>query len=543
MTDTAPSSGERLPMLDLPLSRRGFLTRSGQVGLGVAALGSFGSLIAACSSDAEPGNGPTSVALKKGGTLLAAVAGDPDSLDPQKASFASAAEIYAGIFSRLVNLESGGKFAPSLAESWTMPDDKTYVFDLKQGVTFHNGDPLTPEDVVFTFERMISKSFGSTYASDFATLSGIEKSGPSQVTFHLRQPFAAFLANLANRGHIVSEKAVKANDPRRHPIGTGPFKFDSWNQGQNLKLVRNPNYFIANRPYLDVVDVRFRPIDQSRVLALQSGQLQWVDGLAPQSIKSAESSSEIKVVASSETGKPEFLFFNLKTGPLGNKALRQAISWGIDRKEIAKAGFFGTVEPGSQEFGSSSPWFDKDSDPYSAGPNPDMVRSKLKEAGFPNGGVTVKYLTETSRPDAPRTAQLIQQQLKPYGINIEIEAVEVSVWINRLFAGEFEITQAFQEQLVDPDNYWTLFWTSNASQNVTGYSNPAFDDLVAQAANTVEVDARREIYARARKLILEDDAALFFTIYMPLNYAHRADVGGVGINAIQDPQFVNVGLT
>jgi peptide/nickel transport system substrate-binding protein len=542
MTDTTSSLGERRQILDLSLSRRGFLARTGQVGLGVAALGSFGSLLAACSSDTNSGSGSGPVTLKKGGTLLAGVPTDPDSLDPQKSSLATAAEIYAGIFSRLVDLQSGGKVAPSLATSWTTPDDKTYVFDLRQGVTFHNGDPLTPEDVVFTFDRMISKSFGSTYASDFAAVSGIEKTGPNQVTFHLRQPFAPFLANLANRGHVLSEKAVKAGDPRRNPVGTGPFKFDGWTQGQTVKLARNPHYFLANHPHLDGVEFRYRPIDQSRVLALQSGQLQWADGLPPQSISSAKSTSGLKVLSSSETGKPEFLFFNLKSGPLKNKALRQAIAWGIDRKEIAKAGFFGTVEPGSQEFGSSSAWFDKDSDPYSTGPNPDMVRSKLAEAGFPNGGVTIRILAETSRPDAPRTAQLIQQQLKPYGIKIEIETVEVSVWVNRLFAGEFEITQAFQEQLVDPDNYWTLFWTTNASQNVTGYSNPAFDELVTQAANTVEVGPRKEIYARARKTILED-AALFFTIYMPLNYAYRSDVGGVGINAIQDPQFVNVGLT
>lgn len=539
MTDTTPSSGNRRTRPEPALSRRSFVTRSGQFALGAAAVGSFGSLVAACSSDSSSGG---SGSIKPGGTLLAGVPSDPDSLDPQKSSLNTAAEIYAGIYSRLVDLQSGGNVAPSLATKWTMPDDKTYVFDLRKGVTFHNGDPLTPEDVVFTFERMISASFGSTYASDFAAVSGIEKTGANQVTFHLRQPFAPFLANLANRGHILSQRAVKANDPTRQPVGTGPFKFGAWNQGQNLKLLANPDYFIADRPYLNAVDFRYRPIDQSRILAMESGQLDWVDGTAPQNIAAVKSSSQLKYLSSSETGKPEFLFFNVKRGPLKNKALRQAISYGIDRKEIAKVGFFGTVEPGSQEFGSSSPWFDPDSDPYAAGPNPDMVRSKLAEAGFPDGGVTVKFLAETSRPDAPRTAQLIQQQLKPYGINIEIETVEVSVWVNRLFGGEFEITQAFQEQLVDPDNYWTLFWTTKASQNVTGYSNPAFDALIAKAANTVDFDARLAVYAEARKLIL-DDAALFFTIYMPLNYAHRADVAGASINAIQDPQFVNVGLT
>jgi peptide/nickel transport system substrate-binding protein len=535
-----PESDPRVGCTATPYSRRTVLARSGQVALGAAAAALPLSSLAACGSASGSPSGST--AVKPGGTLLAGVDSDPDSLDPQKSSLAVSGEIYDGIFSRLVDLRPDGKFAPSLARSWSGADGKSVIFNIRPGVVFHNGDPLTPEDIAFTFERIKNPKFGATYAADFGAVSGVEVTGPHQVTFHLDRPFAPLMANLANRGHILNRRAVESSDPGRQPVGTGPFVLAAWNQGESLTLRRNTKYLTARRPFLNAVKFSYLANNESRILALQSGQLDWVDKIPPQNTAAVKSGSLLRYTTSSVTGRPEFLFFNTTQPPLDNKALRQAICWGINRKEIAEVGFFGAVEPGSEEVGKNSVWYTPGADPYETAPNPVMVRRKLAEAGFPRGGVSVKFAAWTSAPDASRTAQLIQQQLAPYGINIEIETMEISVWTNRLFQRDYQLTVAFQEQIVDPDNFWSLIWTSNAAENVTGYRNPVVDELVARAVAVDDFSSRKALYGKIRATVLED-APTLFTNYTPMGYASANDIGGIAISPVQDPQFVNIGFT
>ncbi|MGH3381311.1 MAG: ABC transporter substrate-binding protein [Actinoallomurus sp.] len=519
-------------------SRRTALTRAGQVLLAGSA-GSLSTLLTACGTDGAPA--PRATAVRAGGVLSAGVASDPDTLDPQKSSLAIAAEVYGGVFDRLLDLRPDGRFVPSLATSWSSPDERTHIFDIRPDVVFHNGDPLTAGDIAFTFERITSEAFGATYAADFSAVSGVEVTGPHQVTFHLNRPFAPLLANLANRGHILSRRAVRSKDPSRHPVGTGPFAFRTWKQGEGISLERNRGYFAARRPYLDAVDFSYLAVDESRILALRAGRLDWVDGVPPQSVREVRSDDALTYVSGSVAGKPQFLFFNTTRPPLDNKALRQAICWAIDRREIAKVGFFGAVEAGSQEFGRDSFWYSDDTDPYAGAPDPARVRAKLAEAGLPDGGVSIGFAAWTSAPDATRTAQLIRQQLKPFGIHIEIETLDLSVWVNRLFTKDYQMTLAFQEQIIDPDNFWSLIWTSTASQNVTGYRNTTVDALVAKAAASTDRDARKEIYGQIRRTVL-DDAPTLFTVYTPLCYATKGSILGARISPTQDPGLVNVGF-
>lgn len=522
----------------MSLSRRRLIVNGLRGTAALSVLGGLGMSMAACGSENQRSSGDT---ISPGGLLLAGVGSDPDSLDPHKSSLAVSAVIYAGIFNRLVELEEDGSFEPSLATSWEVPDPTTYVFTLRDDVAFHNGEKFTAEDVVFTFHRLIDEEVGATYAGDFAALESVEATGENEVTFTLAWAFAPFLANVANRGHILNEKAVTSSDPTQTPVGTGPFLFDTWVQGRELTLVKNDDYFLADRPFLDGVTFRPRPNDQSRVLALRSNELGWLDGIPPQSVASVEEDPQLNYISSSTTGKPEFVFLNTASELMSNTALRQAICWAIDREEIASSGFFGAVEPGSIEVGRNSAWFGEGDDPYASGPDPQRVRSLLAEAGYPDGGITLNFPAWTSGPDAVRTAQIIQQQLKPYNIDIDIETVEISVWINRLFAGEFDITLAFQEQIVDPDNFWSLFFLSDATQNFTGYASEEADALIAEAAAAADPEERKRLYGEVRRTVLTD-APILFTAYLPLNYATRGEVIGAAISPIQDPRFVNVGL-
>ncbi|WP_053206119.1 ABC transporter substrate-binding protein [Jiangella muralis] len=498
-----------------------------------------GALFSACGgAENSTSNGtgkPTA-----GGTLRVGASSDPDSLDPHKSSLDVSQEIYCGIFSRLVDVSSTGEISPSLATEWEQPDDLTYVFTLRPDVTFHDGAPFEAREVVYTFDRIRDPDFGSISAAFFTALDTVEATGQYEVTFNLSRPSAAFLTNLAVYGHVVSQKTIEEGDPVRKPVGTGPFALASWTQGRGVELSKASTYFETDRPLLDAVSVSYLENTEGRVLALRSDELDWVDAIPKQSIEQVKNDKTLRYISGTE-GTPQFLIFNSGAAPFDNLALRQAVCWAIDREEIAKIAHLGTAEPGRSEFGSKSRWYPED-DPYASAPDEDMVRSKLAEAGYPDGGVTINFLAWTSSPDAVATAQVIAEQLRPYNIELEIEQIEISSWLERVNAREYELTLRIYGGLTDPDQFWSRNWTTTSASNWSGYGSEEFDQLIIEAGSVDDEDTRRQKYDALRAKALGDGATLF-TAFVPKAFAARADVAGSEVNPGGDPRFRNVGRT
>ncbi len=223
-------------------SRRTFIQRAG---LGLVGVGSLPALLASGTVDAgaarsaarrvagRPGT------IVPGGTLVGALTGEPDTLDPATSVIYTGAQVYDNIFSKLIDIDTDGSFYGVLATEWAATDDTTWVFDLVTNATFHNGEPFTPDDVVYTFERILDPATASAYSTLFDSIDSVARTGDAQVTFTLKTPFGPFLTNLANNGQIVNQVAIEAGDPSRDPIGTGPFKFVEWVQGQLVTLEKN----------------------------------------------------------------------------------------------------------------------------------------------------------------------------------------------------------------------------------------------------------------------------------------------------------------
>jgi len=263
-----------------PLSRRDLLVRGGKLGAGLLVAGP---LLSACSSDnstspqASTSGTPAGGKPVAGGTLHAALTGEPDSLDPAVSAIYTGAQVYDNIFSKLVDIDPDGKFFGVLAKKWTQQDDKTWVFDLIDGATFHNGEKFTGNDVAYTFTRILDPKTASAYASLYDTIDRVEVVNPARVVFHLKSPFGPFLSNLANNGEIVNQKAIESADPARNPVGTGPFQFVEWAQGDHITLKKFPDYFETGKPYLDQIDFRFLLVDQSRKVRLHGEHRQQDD--------------------------------------------------------------------------------------------------------------------------------------------------------------------------------------------------------------------------------------------------------------------------
>ena len=520
------------------LSRRGFVAALTAATAAVAFAGSTRAALAAASRRADELDHRS--APRRGGTLNAGLTGQPDQLDPTTSSIYTAAQIYDNIFDKLVVLDSRGAFQPALARSWRQLDPKTWEFDLVHNAVFHNGEPFTAHDVQYTFNRILSPKIASAYAPLFNAIASVQVVNKYTVRFHLSQPFGPFLTNLAANGEIVNERAIKQYDPNRRPIGTGPFKFKEWVTSDHVTLDRWPHYFQSDRPYLDRIIFRGTNVDESRLAALQSGELNWVDAVPLQDVRRLRGSKNPLYVTANNAGIPDYLSFAVDKPPFNNKRLRQAVAWAIDKRAILAVAYFGVGETGSAEVPTGSPWYTSN-DPYRAGPDLAKAQRLLHEAGYPNG-LTVEYLALPQYPELLKTGEIVKEQLAQIGIQMTIKQVEVTVWSDRFVKKQYQITSAYQERTIDPDNFYSLLLTHDASLNVTGYNNPRFDALVKQARTSTDFSTRKALYAKVRA-IMYDDLPNIFVHYETLNYAMQPRVHGSAVLPSLELQFKNVWLS
>jgi peptide/nickel transport system substrate-binding protein len=524
------------------VTRRQLFERAGRLSAGAVATTALAGVLAACGGGSTATSTSTSAATqKRGGTLKAALTGEPDSLDPAVSQIYTGAQVYDNVFSKLIDIGPDQQFYGVLATKWTQQDDTTWVFDLVPNAVFHNGEKFTADDVKYTFERILDPKTASGYATLYTPIDSVEVASPSQVIFHLKTPFGPFLTNLANNGEIVNQKAIESGkDPARNPVGTGPFQFVEWAQGDHVTLKRFPQYFRAGRPFLDGVEFRFLPVDQGRVDALSSGELDWSDAIPLQQLTTLKSDPRFNYVTSALAGIPDYLAMNTSSPPFDNKALRQAVAWALDREEIRAVAYFGAGETGSEEVPTGSKWYDGH-DPYKAGPDLDKAKAKMQEAGHADG-ISVNYLGLPQYPELLKTGEVVQQQLKKIGIDMKIQQVDVSVWFDHFSKGTYEITSAYQERSIDPDNFYSLVLKSGAPINATQYANPEMDKLIDDAAKETDESTRKQLYSQIRQIAF-DDVPLVFAHYETLNYLSRKAVVGSTINPTLELRLENVSIS
>ena len=527
--------------MGIRMNRRAFIRRAGGVGA-VGLMGSsLGAILTACSSDETAPNTSGSTgggAITAGGTLTGALTGEPDTLDPATSTIYTGAQVYDNVFSKLIDIDTDGAFVGVLSTEWDQQDDTTYVFDLLDGVTFHNGEAFTADDVVYTFQRILDPDTASSYSPLYDAIESIEAATPTQAVFHLKSPFGPFLSNLANNGEIVNQKAIGAADPARNPVGSGPFSFVEWVQGDHVSLEKYPDYFRDGRPYLDELVFRFLLVDQGRIDSLRAGELDWVDAVPLQSLDELKSDDAFNYVSSPTAGIPDYIALNVQRPPFDDKLLRQAVFYGIDREQIREVAYFGAGETGIEEVPTGSSWFDGAS---VVARDVDRARSLLQQAGH-GDGLTVEYLGLPQYPELLKTGEVIRDQLKDVGITMNIKQVDVSVWFDAFVKGEYEITSAYQERTIDPDNFYALVVRTGGVVNTTGYSNPAADELIDQARTETDEETRKGLYQQLRQIVF-DDAPVIFVHYETINYLMNKDVTGSTVNPTLELRMEDVGFT
>lgn len=442
-----------------------------------------------------------------GDVLVAAIGGEPDQLDPQRTSSYFAFEVLENVFDTLVAPDENLEMQPALAESWEVSDDQlTWTFDLRDGVTFHDGSAFTSADVVYSYDRIIDEKLANAWK--FAAVGDVSAPDDDTVVITVSQPTPNLLSNLGGfKGMaIVKKDNVESGDITTAPIGTGPFSVSSYTSGDRIVLAANPDYW-GGAPELGGVEFRFISEPATALAALRAGDIQWTDVVPTQQVADLRSddSLELGVTPSSDYW---YLALNEARGPWSDVRVRQAIAYAIDRDAILQAVSYGTAAANQLAIPEQSVWY-TGYDRYST--DLDTARGLLADAGFTGG--TLDLLATSDYPETVTAAQIIASNLEPLGIQVQIRQPDFSTWLDEQNSGNFDMLMMGWLGNIDPDDFYYSQHHSGGASNAQKYSNPEVDRLLDAGRVETDQTARKDLYAQAATIIA--DEASYIYLYNP----------------------------
>ena len=479
-------------------------------------------MLAACSDDKK-------TAGEKGGkaaeqVLKIANDQEPAGLDPHKTPAASSVRIYSQIYEGLVTFDKDMKVVGQLAEKWEQPDDKTYVFTLRKGVTFHNGREMTAEDVKYSFERILAEETASHIKSYFANVKTVEATDPQTVKFTLSKTDATFLANLTHSSAVVvaKETVEEKGDLQQTAVGTGPFKLDKWVPDNNVTLLKNEDYYMEGTPKLDSVIYYTMKEESARMSGIRTGEIDFTT-VSAKSAELLEKSDDIELMPY-QSLEYSYVGFNVKNKPLSDEKVRQALSLATDRQAIADIVWDGDAVISGPVAPSMGDWAIDVTKEELYQKNNDKAKQLLAEAGYPDG-FEIVITTASTYPDMVDTAQLLQQQWKEIGVKATIKQIEWGDYIDTWSNKKADILIGRNGSGTDPDRALNYFFHSTGSANVWNFADSKYDSIVEKGKETVDEAKRKEIYTEAQKELLKLSPNLF--LVSPENFvAVRKNVEG-----------------
>ncbi len=448
-----------------------------------------------------------------GGTLYFGLSGEPSTLDSTINAGTPARTIRLAIHRGLVNYGADGKLSQELAQSYDVsPDALTYTFKLRDA-KFHDGSPVTAQDVKASIERITAADSKATYRNELGVIKSIETPDAKTVKLVLSKPFVPLIHYLAlPESAIVPAAWIKdrGRDPNATPIGAGPFKFSAWERGRELTVEKFDEYYKKGKPHLDDVHYVFYADENTRVNALKSSDVDIIDYVPWKDAASIEADSNLKLA--STTGPFMMLQFNTKFEPFSKPEVRQAVSYAIDRATVINTAFNGR---GTPLFGIAIPegymGFSKEKANFF---KHDVAKAKelLAKAGYPNG-FEARLLSTAQYGFHNNTAVAVQAELAKIGIKAKLDLPDWSGRIAKNNAGDYDFLVAGTAgDIADPD------WLSNffyGGQQLVRLNNSAYfddkviNDLLDKGRVTLDTNEREKVYGQFVDRALEQSPFVF----------------------------------
>lgn len=441
---------------------------------------------------------------KRGGRLVIGADADPIGLDPVTLTAFSSYDFTALLYSGLLRWNADMKVEPDLATSFDQPNDTTYVFRLRSGVKFHNGQAFDAEDVKYTFERILNPASASPNATIFASIKAVTVVDPMTVRFDLHAPNAAFLSYMAtNPNGVIVPRGV--TDLATRPVGTGPFVFDSYQPNQQFTLKANPSYYEPGLPYLGEVVFRFFKDQASITSALRSKAIDMTWFKDPKVSAQILRTAPDLVSAPGKTTRTFPVWMNLKSGPLADVKVRRALSLATDRRACLETVLGGSGKVGAMIPESHVGGYDGVGEmPYY---KTDVAAAKklLAEAGHPNGLDLGDYICVAANPLDVACAQVLQQQWAEAGIKVAIKPMETAPLIGMWLKGEFPTLLSIAlSWSPDPDAILSRILSTSASGKALGMADTELDAMIVGARTILDRPRRAEAYLAIQRRINEN---------------------------------------
>ncbi|MGQ9368038.1 ABC transporter substrate-binding protein [Azospirillum sp. ST 5-10] len=457
-----------------------------------------------------------------GGTLNVIVQPEPPmlvyGLNQQGPTQTVAGKIYEG----LLRYDHALKPMPSLAESWEVsPDGLTYTFTLRKNVTWHDGTPFTAKDVVFTTKTFLPETHPRARAN-FSHVESVTAPDDHTVVYKLKQPFPAFINAFEVSSapmmpaHIYEGTDYKQNPKNATPIGTGPFKFDTWVKGSHIHLVKNPDYYLEGKPYLDDIYFRVIPDAASRALALETGEvdISQYNDVEPFDVPRLKALPHLTLTTKGyEFVAPlSWLELNVREKPLNDKRFRQALMYGLDRQFIRDKIWFGLGRVATGPVNSVTAYYEPAVPKYPY--DPAKAKALLDEMGLaPNGDGVRAEIAFTPMPYGEtwqRLAEYIKQSWGKIGVKVNLVSTDVAGWVQKVSNWDYQATADFVYQYGDPTlGVARTYVSSNIRKgvmfsNTMGYENKRVDELFAQAAVENDAEKRRALFSEVQKILVDE---------------------------------------
>ena len=481
---------------------------------------------------------------KKGGILRISASANPSSLDPATGGAGSDHAFLFTMFDTLTEWEFETlKPRPGLAESWSYTDPKTFVLNIRPGITFHDGTPLDAEAVKFNLERNKTDP-KSNIKADLATVVSVEVTGAMQVTLKLNTPDTALPGILSDRaGMMVSPAALKAStsgNVARMPVGAGAYAFVSWADGEKIVVKRHEKYWKPNRPLPDGIEFSIIPELTTGVRSVTAGQNDLIYQLPPRQKAIVERASNVKVF-NGPTLYVFQIFLNWGKPPFDNIKVRQAFNFAIDRVTFVKAALAGLAEPAYMNLPKAHWAYDKsvaELYPY----DPDKARKLLVEAGFKEG--TVIEIGGYPDQDSVQRQEILIEQFRKVGIGVRFVNAPVAEASAAFFGAEKRgsgLLAAWTGR-PDPSLTYSLMFTKDAYFNGgRAPVPPELEAAIGESRASEDIEVRRKAFSTVQRLAMENAFVAPLAFQFEL-VATSKKVQGYKPNLLGKPKYDDVWL-
>ena len=472
--------------------------------------------------------------------LVVAQGADPKSLDPHGTNDQPSTRIHEQIYDRLVETNEDMEIVPGLAESWEQDseDPRVWTFKIREGVKFHNGEELTPEDVKFSLEREKASGEVGYIVSAIDTIEILEGNIVKVTT---TEPFAPLLSHLSHKASsILNEKAVTeaGDDYQDKPVGTGAFELVANVPAEKVELKRYEGYWGDKAKVETLI---FKPIVEGaqRTIGLETGEIDIAYDIEPVDVKLVKENEELELVQDKGLASA-YVGFNTQKEPFTDPKVRQALSYAINVQDIIDSAIEGAGEVANGPINDKVFGYNKDLVPY--GHDVEKAKTLLAEAGYKPEDLSLTVALNDD-PGRIKMAESLQGQLSEIGIDLKIDMMEWAAYLESINRGDAEMFIMSWTTVTGDADYglYPLFHSSQhgGAGNRTFYSNPEVDKLLDEGRTGTDPDARVKTYAEAQKIIVED-APQIFLYFGNQNVGIRKGVSGFKLHPAGTHNLVGV---